>query len=394
MRIYNATTKKWEWLNKEHCYGYIVLNSDYIEYGYFTPNLNSILIEMDGKCMWICDYRNCGINLYYRNDIGAHSVHMGNANNIKRISKSIWPYPIQKYYNFSKLNLIKPTINTNSTFESIPFGFTVGLEYETSKGNIPWVECMKHGLVPLYDGSITGHEYVTFPLEFKELGIIKQQLSILNQYTSYDKNCSLHIHFGNFPITYDAIQRLVEMWRSFQFCLLNYLPPWSYEVELYKDNEKAYNKPLIIENLKSFYNLTTGNKFEGDNCFYYCNQFDCDEIRKWEVRGRYYNMNIMHLIAGMLHKTVEFRFFRPTTNYQEIMWYILIISAFLQFVVGVDKSVNITIPELIDNTYSGNTKTWLHEYGNRLYRLHKMQKTNDDCAGLNEYLKNIILNEI
>lgn len=394
MRIYNKTTKKWEILTREHQYGYVVLNSDYVEYGYFTCNVNSILIEESGEIQWLCDCHDCNIELYYRNDIGAYSTASYNANNIKRISKSIWPYPIQKYYNFSKLNLQKPEIKVSSDFENLKFNFTVGLEYETNRGNIPWLICLQHGLVPLYDGSITGHEYVTFPLQFKELGIIEQHLSVLNHFTTYDKNCSLHVHFGNFPISYDDIQRLVEMWKTFQFDLLNYLPPWSYEVENYKDNNKAYNKPLTISNLKQFYHLTTGNNFIGEDCFYECNQFDCAELRKWEVRGRYYNMNIMHLISGASHKTVEFRFLRPTNNYLEVKWYILILSAFLQIVINSENPVIITVSELIDIIYKDPIRSWLHEFGSKLYALHKMQLSNNDCAGINDNLKNIVINEI
>lgn len=225
MKIYNNTTKKWEILDKEHYYGYVILNSDYLEHGYFTLSVDSILVEHDNEIMWLCNCKNCHIDLYYRNDIGAYSTKSYNANNLKRISKSNWPYPIQKYYNFSKLNLQKPEIYVNSDFTKMQFDFTVGLEYETSRGNIPWLECVKHGLVPLYDGSITGHEYVTFPLQFGELGIIEQHLKMLSNYTTYDKNCSLHVHFGNFPISYNDIQRLVEMWKTFQFELLQYLPP-------------------------------------------------------------------------------------------------------------------------------------------------------------------------
>ena len=61
----------------------------------------------------------------------------------------------------------------------------------------------------------------------------------------------LHIHFGGFPINYQAIEKLVKTWRYFQYDLLKYIPEWSYEVEKYKDNNKAYNKPLNISNLKN-----------------------------------------------------------------------------------------------------------------------------------------------
>ena len=44
--------------------------------------------------------------------------------------------------------------------------------------------------------------------------------------------------------------------------------------------------------------------------------------------------------------------------------------------------------------YDGSIKYWLHNYGNKLYALHKMQMTNNDAPGINDNLKNIVLNEI
>ena len=388
MIIYNYSSKKWEPLNEDiHVRGIINIGK-FIEYGYFELTLNSIPIYYKDSVYYLFDYRTYAGSLFYRNDIGMYCLEKCYENNLIRISKFNWYYPIPKCYNFSKLNIPKNEIKLELDEYNVISNYTIGIEYETSGGNIPWLECRKYNLVPLYDGSIAGHEYVTFPLTHGELHSISNHLQLLNNYTAFDRNCSLHIHFGGFPINYQAIEKLVKTWRYFQYDLLKYIPAWSYEVEKYKDNHKAYNKPLKISNLKSFYESTTANDYIDDNSFYLPNLFDQDEIRKWEVQGRYYNMNIMHLISGNEHKTVEFRFLRPTYNYKELKWYILILGSFLNYVLTEKSSYEITVPELIDMYFTDNDKEYMIHVSQVLYNLHKIQITNNDPGGTMQYLKN------
>lgn len=393
MIVYNYSTKEWESYDSDtHVRGIINIGK-FIEYGFFELNHNSIPIEFNNNCYFLFDYHTCTVPLFYRNDIGMYSLVRMHQNNIKRISRLCWNYPIQKCYNFSKLNIPKKAIESKpEEFKTIS-DFTVGVEYETAAGNIPWLDCLSNNLVPLYDGSITGHEYVTFPLSYDELYTIKDHLKVLESYTYYDKNCSLHIHFGGFPIKYRYIDGLMKIWKKFQFKLLKYIPYWSYEVEQYKDNGKAYNKPITVDSLKLFYEGTTDNNYEDDNSFYLPNRYDADEVRKWEVHGRYYNMNIMHLISGNDHKTVEFRFLRPTTNYVEIKWYILILGNFLKYVLREDAICDITVPELINLSFTGKEKEYMHKIAKILHNLHKIQITNCDYGGINSKLKTYYLSK-
>lgn len=388
MIIYNYSNKNWEPFDGDvHVRGIISIG-DFIEYGYFELTLYSIPIYYKESVYFLLDYRTYTGPLFFRNDIGIYCLEKAYANNLIRVSRLYWYYPIPKCYNFSKLNIQKSKVQLElDEYKSIS-NYTIGIEYETAGGNIPWLECMKYNLVPLYDGSITGHEYVTFPLTHGELHSIKEHLQLLDKYTAFDKNCSLHIHFGGFPINYQVIEKLVKIWAYFQYNLLKYIPVWSYEVEKYKDNHKAYNKPLKISDLKSFYEFTTANDYVDDNSFYLPNLFDQDEVRKWEVQGRYHNMNIMHLISGSEHKTVEFRFLRPTYNYNELKWYILILGSFLNYVLTEKSSYKITVPELIDMYFTGDDKEYMMHVSQVLYNLHKIQVTNNDCSGTIQHLKN------
>lgn len=395
--LYNNTTKKWE-REFDQYKGVIYIDNRYIEYGYFDPSPSNIPIIIRGVPMYLEKRENCKVPLYWRNSDSCYVIDSKLANNNIRDSKHIFYYPIARCYNFSKLDLEPKNIQLVPDKEFIYVKpFTFGLEYETSGGNIPWLDCIDTNLVPLYDGSINGHEYVTFPLTYSDLSIIKQHLKLLDKYTCYDKNCSLHIHFGNFPIDVDKINSLCKFWYYFQWQINKYIPEYSYFVERYKDNGKAYNKPFPnIKSLSAFYNQYTGNDYNDVNSFYLPNTFDSTEDHKWEVHGRYYNMNIMHLISGNEHKTVEFRFLRPTTNYYEIKWYILILSAFLTYVIkSEDNKYNkITLDKVIDFTYPEDIASELKTEGKKLYHLHKIQMTNGDYGGISKYIKEIYLNNI
>lgn len=398
MRIYNNTKKRWEIKNITHCFGIVYFDSRYLEYGYFNYNPVNIPIYYRGDILFLDQKEHCKLPLYWCNSLGCYTTNKPEADNIITRSKHIFNYPIEKCYNFSKLNLIPKKIKLipDVEFQYIK-SFTFGLEYETSGGNIPWLSCLDTNLVPLYDGSIKGHEYVTFPLTWKDLGIVKSHLELLYNYTHYDEDCSLHIHFGGFPITYNKIESLCKCWYYFQEEFNKYIPKLSYFTEQYKSNGKAYNRPFPpIKSLSSFYTTFTNNNYCDESSFYLSNGFDIREERKWEVSGRYYNMNIMHLISGNSHKTVEFRFLRPTYNYFEIKWYILVLGAFLNYVIcSEDKQDSkFTVSDVIYQTFPKDIADKLIVQGKKLYALHKVQMTYGDPAGINTFRKDLCLDKL
>lgn len=328
--------------------------------------------------------------MYFKNSNGNYTLSANDANNIKEYSKYTNCYPIQRKYNLSKLNTSKikiPKVKTETIYTKLPF--TIGLEFETNRGNIPWIDCLENALIPLYDGSITGHEYVTKPLVMEQAPLIHKYCELLQQYTCYDNECSLHIHFGGIDPEYNVIEKLCQTWIIFQDLLLQYIPKYSYQVEIYKKNGKDYNKPLVIRDLDTFYRKTTGNIYHDDEDFYLNNQYDQDEERKWNVAGRYYNMNIMHLISGQNHKTVEFRFLRPTYHYNEIKTYILLLGAYLNWVKNSDEDVP-TIENVISFTFDENESKLIMQNLNILKLLTKIQINHRDYGGLNDYIKNTV----
>lgn len=339
---------------------------------------------------WCLDYNKIEVPLYWHNPSGCYVLNSGDASDSKQISRYTDTYPIPHRYNLSKINTSKfeiPKVEFDNIFNVLPF--TIGLEFETSTGNVPWHLLHKNALIPLYDGSITGHEYVTLPLQMSQVPIIKEYLDILKEYTTYDVSCSVHIHFGGFPIKIESIEYLCKCWAKFQNILLDYIPQYSYKVELYKPNEKAYNKPLNIRDFHSFCYKTTRNFIETDDDLYLTNKYDEDENRKWNVQGRYYNMNIMHLISGEDHKTVEFRFMRPTYHYEELKTYILVLGAFLKWVMYADNQ-RLTMENVINFVYSNEDADLVFHNLKVFKHLTKTQINNNDNAGLNDSLKNYV----
>lgn len=364
------------------------IHDNVYELGYFEESMYNFPIAIDGRIVFGMDYRLYKHILQWNNSNGYYTLD-NDFNNHKSFSKYMKLYPVNTVYNLSKLNLDEfsiPEIKKDSIFND--FNFTIGLEFETSAGNIPWIDLHENALVPLYDGSITGHEYVTLPLKHNQFSIIKKYLELLEFYTDYDNNCSIHIHFGGFPINIESIKKLVFYWKSFQYMLLDYIPVYSYSVEMYKSNGKAYNKPLNITNLSRWIRNTTGNIVNNDSDLYLPNQYDKNEERKWNVEGRYFNMNIMHLIAGEEHKTVEFRFIRPTYHYDELKTYILVLGGFLQWVIRDNGEIN-SIPQMIKEIYPEDTSKIILHNLMVFKHLTKMQINHRDYGGLDDYKKDL-----
>lgn len=394
--IYNNITK--EWCDNALYRGIVYIDNKYIEFGFFNVDTYSVPIVVNDCLFYLQRSENCKVPLYWMNSSGCYTLNCANSDNIITHSKRVWNYPINRVYNFSKLNLVPKNIVVDSEKEfNYIKSFTFGLEYETSAGNVPWIDCINYNLVPLYDGSISGHEYVTFPLTYSELPLIRRHLDLLKEWTEYNYNCSLHIHFGQFPIDENTILKLCKNWYYFQWQISKYIPEYSFYVEKYKDNGKAYNKPFPkILSLATFYNKYTGNIFESNKSLYLPNLYDSTEEHKWQVNGRYFNMNIIHLISGKSHKTVEFRFLMPTTDYSELKWYLLILGAFLTYVIKSDDTAysKITIEKVIDFVFPKSIAEKLKIEGIKLCHLRKFQINYHDYSGTNLWLKSLYLKEI
>jgi len=74
--------------------------------------------------------------------------------------------------------------------------YTYGFESETSKGELLPSVRLKYGFVKLYDGSITGNEYVSGIMDWRNLPLLEEFYNILKKTHLTNGDCSNHIHLG------------------------------------------------------------------------------------------------------------------------------------------------------------------------------------------------------
>lgn len=221
------------------------------------------------------------------------------------------------------------------------FPYTFGLEFETSQGYVPEDICFRDGLIPLRDGSIKGIEYSTVVLNGnKGLGLMEQQFDTLRKYTSFDKECSLHIHIGGFPLEPRAIFNLYQVCKRLEGAFVSILPEYTFHTHAYKANGKDYCKRLPnFRNFNQLYEYFVGRKFYGD--FTQGHPNDPERRAKWRIPTRYFSCNFINLLCYRVNKTVEFRFLRPSYNFEKVILWLYIFNAMLQYS---DKHMNTMLP--------------------------------------------------
>lgn len=272
-----------------------------------------------------------------------------------------FPYSFTRRYEavelFRQFNNLQQSVSTKVDFELAKhMKYTFGLEFETSEGYIPENLCFRDGLIPLRDGSISGIEYSTVVLEGNTgLNMLSQQLDTLKNYTSYDKDCSLHIHLGGFPLDPDKIFGLYKLLFGLQQLpsFTRLLPPYTFTTRKYKSSGKDYCQ-TFMSNFKSFeemYRWFTGQEYFGS-----LEQPHPNDLRreaKWRIPTRYFWVNFINLLCYKVNKTVEFRFLRPTFNKKKIILWLYIFNAILMYAEKYGKNVNsgISLEAILGDVY-------------------------------------------
>lgn len=209
--------------------------------------------------------------------------------------------------------------------------YSFGLEFETSMGYVPEDICFRDGLIPLRDGSITGLEYSTVVMEGDSgLSLLQQQLSSLREYTAFNKECSLHIHLGGFPIEPKSLYRAYLLCKKLESAIECLVPPKTFNSAEYKANGKDYCMKLpSFDDFNSLYEYLVGRTFYGSLTQPHPN--DIRREAKWRIPTRYYWVNFINAICYNVNKTIEFRLLRPTYNFEKILIWIAIFNAILAF---------------------------------------------------------------
>lgn len=209
--------------------------------------------------------------------------------------------------------------------------YSFGLEFETSQGYVPEDICFRDGLIPLRDGSISGIEYSTVILEGNRgISLMEQQLESLRKHTDFNKECALHIHMGGFPLEKDKLFNLYRLCKYLEPEISSIVPKYTFHTSQYKANHKDYCNPLgSYRNFEQMYEHLVGRKFFND--FTQPHPNDIRREAKWRIPSRYYWVNFVNALCYNVNKTIEFRFLRPTYNFQKIVLWLYILNAILRF---------------------------------------------------------------
>lgn len=338
MRAINERTGKYEYASKL-MRGIVHVALDHIEYGWFTPGDDNVNTS-EGAAMnmdIIKDYfifDNESFKYVYIKD-GVKSLSRVKLKQYALPSYNMFPYSFRREYESIYVeNLFKDRQVVRNRIvmpESRYLKHTYGVEFETSKGYLFENTCFEDGLMPLKDGSISGAEYATVVLKGEDgLNLLKQQCDDLKEKCSFNKECSLHIHVGGFPVDKDVIFAIYKLFCNLQNQLMQFLPKYSMRTDKFKKSGKSYCAP--IPNFLTFdemYETFVGTKYLGS--LKQNHPRDPERHAKWNISARYFALNVINAICYNKAKTVEFRFLRPTFNFNRIELWLFIFEAIVQY---------------------------------------------------------------
>lgn len=350
--------------------GVVDWDDHHIEFGYYDPTREEVLnVSFPNYGVMEVLVRTATKPVYFDRARGIYSTV--EPDNEIVFAHGDFPYTFQRYYStryleekFQKRNHIESDIIFNHINE-LPYTF--GMEFETSGGYIPERDLFRVGLIPLRDGSITGLEYSTIVLGGNVgLNILKEQIELLKEYTIFDKECSLHIHFGSFNLTPNFLLRLNNLFASSD--IGSYAVPWAFETNRYKENGKNYcGMNITFNSFSGLYSSLVGKPFYGN--LYQPHPSDLDGNHKWNIASRYKALNLVNAVCYNNAKTVEFRFLRPTYNFDKILTWLFVLGAFVKYAENpsIKATRNISVERVIKSVYST-------DLANLLIRAMKLQK--------------------
>ena len=402
--VYNYSIKEYVILNDNLLQGVVDVADGNLIIGYFNNNTKySKITDKNGKSHWLYNVEIFNNNKEYRECLSTGNFYHISTLQAWKFNKIEFPNKNYKYslpYDSKGIieNNLKnynenynPEISQNiKNYAPLLENLSFGLEFETTKGHIPDRVLNQYGLIPLRDGSISGIEYVTVPMEGeKGLQCTADILKELKKRTSYsDETCSLHLHLGNIPRTKEFILAFFKVGMKIQDEMFQMFP--LYKKYNYHIKNKNYSAPLptfeilsqldpiidsrnIDENFGILYKyLSMGQDFKsvGNNLENVLSHpADPNGNQKWLVKCRYFLYNLVPLIFGN-KQTIEFRIHTPTYDVNKILPFIFMNSLIVNFVIRNQKLIL-------------NRKNFINSYG--LLDILYMQIDQYDIPNINKF---------
>lgn len=407
MQVFDEITK--EWVNLRSCKRIVIQHlPDQVIFGY-TSHPDRVLKVLMSTSKYI-NYFETDLELFQgnllfskRRGVYFSPLHFDEESiAMEQLIKGYgdFPYVLTRRYEAVE-NFVafegKQVIEDNQSIYPISkyLKYTFGLEFETSQGYVPENICYRDGLIPLRDGSITGPEYSTIVLKGnKGISLLHQQLETLKEYTAFNKECSLHVHLGGYPLKADSIFRVYLVCKSIEPQLEQILPRLTFHSKKYKSNGKDYCKKL--EEYNSFddmYQNLVGRKFFGS--FAQAHPEDRERKHKWYVNTRYYWCNFINALCYRVNKTIEFRFLRPTYNFKKILLWLYIFNGILKYSDEYYSSErDVTLENIMHKCYPPELAQELCIGLRRLEALSDNQLANGDPIGAEVWMEDNMFNDL
>lgn len=343
-----------------------------------------------------------GLKKYYYSKIGYRNFDSG----IYNISEIKNKDQICEEYEKTNLKIEDYTKEINKILNGLSFGY----EEETQAGRIPENILFKYSVVPLKDGSISGHEYTSIPY-YNEKGIQSFIDMFSTHYPKYcivDQNCSLHYHIGSIFKDMNKQEKMLSLLSIYllffylQTEIFEIIPPYKRSNEYFKTKKDFKNHCQKIETLGLIYNKIYNengsiNDTELERAFNILFRFVNDGVSqneisnfenrrsmkagepKWHIHNRYYALNLYNAFFSK-SETVEFRMMSPTTNIHKALFWLILCVGIVRFAIKyrqiiltprakkfylsdiVDELANNFGENNLDANFAKNLKAFMYEF--------------------------------
>lgn len=277
-----------------------------------------------------------------------------------KINKDKRHYFDEKLYSYDEV--VNAFETTPEDYEMSPFlqniaqsidpELTFGLEYETSAGYILPSILRKLDFYPVYDGSITGHEFISSPIKIAQFGRVEQFCKYLDERTRINALCSFHIHVSGMNLSMKEKVALYTLVTKIQDNLLQVVPPYKSDPKFFANKlthgevkDHCAPLPRWVWQQQPIINLTHayGELFKYFGSFigvhpnraldkeYIANlksEIRC--ISKWNQKTRYHNFNFINLIL-LDEDRFEFRLAEPVKTIEDTMFWVLFVQALINY---------------------------------------------------------------
>lgn len=401
-RYYLATSQKLAWnlsteeYTKRDDVTRVIGEDGELGYGNYHPKTSrttrysGTVLPIIAKKTYLCH----GDGLYYLSKRDNTPYYIGLPENVhhnKNLTVHGYNYADSPYADIFEQEFIDSNMKVTNLAKKIAkdVPYTFGIELEADWGRIPEHKLYELFLLPVKDGSVNA-EYVSTIMSGKK-GI----QTILNYkdigYLRANNTTSLHFHFGNIINTNfttenskyqfkKTVVALYQMWYQIQRDIWAICPPYKNDSEFFHKVKQGKNHCMNLPNLNERWDLSkkvnVEKYFEKIFTLFHEGQPSSEDYNfvnrnhikgnanKWNFKSRYYNLNFWNLFFSN-SRTLEFRAFAGTFNYQKILCYFLVCNSIIKYTTqNVDEVLSIRKYDVQDlfNIYDKDIEEMLSEF--------------------------------